>query len=78
MFVGADAFSLAPMTNRITYLEDGDWAILSDNSLDIFDADGKSVTSYPSGALLVCLYGAGAFMAKEIFEQPEAISHTFA
>ena len=82
MFVGSDAFSLAPMTNRITYLEDGDWAILTDNSLDIFDADGKSVERpiqvKDASASIVDKGRHKHFMAKEIFEQPEVISHTFA
>ena len=82
MFVGSDAFSLAPMTNRITYLEDGDWAILSDTTLDIFDAEGKSVKrpmqEKDASASIVDKGRHRHFMAKEIFEQPEVISHTFA
>ena len=82
MFVGSDAFSLAPMTNRITYLEDGDWAILTDNSLSIFDAEGKSVERpiqvKDASASIVDKGRHRHFMAKEIFEQPEVISHTFA
>ena len=82
MFVGSDAFSLAPMTNRITYLEDGDWAILTDTSLDIFEADGQPVKRpmqvKDASASLVDKGQHRHFMAKEIFEQPEVISHTFA
>ena len=44
MFVGSDAIALAPMTDRITYLEEGDWAVVTRNSLDIRDADGNPVS----------------------------------
>src|SRR5919204_5264966 len=38
MFLGSDALALAPLTRRITYLEDGDWAVVTSNSVRIFDA----------------------------------------
>ena len=41
MFVGSDALALAPMTSKITYLEEGDRAVLTRTSLDVFDADGN-------------------------------------
>ena len=38
MYLGSDAFALAPLTNRIAYLEDGDWAVLRAPTASIFDA----------------------------------------
>src|SRR5450631_1148834 len=43
MYLGSDAIALAPFTNRITYMEDGDWCVLTRNSLQIFDGAGKQV-----------------------------------
>lgn len=82
MYLGSDAIALAPFTDTITYLEDGDWAVLSREKAEIFDLDGhqlerpaiKSVAS----SLLVDKGNFRHFMAKEIHEQPEVISHTLA
>jgi hypothetical protein len=49
MFLGSDAIALAPFTNRVTYLEDGDWAVLSRRTLAIFDADGIDQDEVPQG-----------------------------
>jgi glucosamine--fructose-6-phosphate aminotransferase (isomerizing) len=82
MFLGSDAIALSPFTNRITYLEDGDWAVLTRNGLDIFDAAGRKVTRPMSfsqaSAMLVDKGNHRHFMAKEIAEQPEVVSHTLA
>jgi glucosamine--fructose-6-phosphate aminotransferase (isomerizing) len=80
MFVGSDALALAPLTRRISYLEDGDWAVLRRDGADIFDALGQPVErrvslTEVSGALI----GKGNrrhFMEKEIFEQPEVVGYT--
>jgi glutamine---fructose-6-phosphate transaminase (isomerizing) len=80
MFIGSDALALAPLTRSITYLEDGDWAVVSSRGVAIFDADGNSVErrvydTAVSGALI----GKGNFhhfMQKEIFEQPAVIGDT--
>jgi len=80
MFVGSDALSLAPMTKRIQYLEDGDWAVLTSAGADVFDMDGNPVErpirqTAVSGALI----GKGEyrhFMLKEIYEQPQVIGDT--
>ena len=82
MYLGSDAVALAPFTNRITYLEDGDWAIIRRNDLSIFDTGGNAVqrqqqTSIGS-ALLVDKGNHRHFMLKEIYEQPEVIGHTLA
>ena len=80
MYLGSDAVALAPFTNRITYLEDGDWAILRRNEMTIYGMDGKTVervqqTSVGS-ALMVDKGNHRHFMLKEIYEQPEVIGHT--
>src|ERR1700722_4225584 len=80
MFLGSDALALAPLTCRITYLEEGDWAVITSNAVTIFGADNTEVQrpireSAASGALI----GKGIyrpFMQKEIFEQPAVIGDT--
>lgn len=80
MYLGSDALSLAPLTNQILYMEDGDWAVLTSNGADVFDIDGNTVerpvrTSELSGAAI----GKGGyrhFMLKEIYEQPQVIGET--
>ena len=83
MFVGSDAIALAPLTSQITYLEEGDRAILSRNSLAIFDAAGQQASrqmrTINIDTARIEKGGHKHFMAKEIAEQPtvigEAISH---
>ena len=80
MYLGSDAIALAPFTDAITYLDEGDWAVLRATGVEIFDRNGrradrpliKSVAS----SLLVDKGNHRHFMAKEIHEQPEVISHT--
>ena len=80
MFVGSDALALAPMTRRISYLEDGDWTIINRDSLTIYNSKNVQVErpvslTEVSGALI----GKGKyrhFMDKEIHEQPEVIGYT--
>ncbi len=79
-FLGSDAIALAPFTSRITYLEEGDWAILTRESVEIRDKQGRRVdrpmiASQASG-FLVDKGNHRHFMLKEIHEQPEVISHT--
>ncbi len=82
MFLGSDAIALSPFTNRITYLEDGDWVVLTHEGLEIFDAAGKKVARPMSfsqaSAMLVDKGNHRHFMAKEIAEQPEVVGHTLA
>ncbi|MGC6511408.1 MAG: glutamine--fructose-6-phosphate transaminase (isomerizing) [Parvibaculales bacterium] len=81
MYIGSDAYSLAPLTNRVTYLEDGDWAEINPASMRIFTADGQQVeralTVVDASTTMVDKGTHRHFMAKEIFEQPEVISNTF-
>jgi glutamine---fructose-6-phosphate transaminase (isomerizing) len=82
MFVGSDAIALAPFTDSIAYLEDGDWAVLTRKAIAIRDRNGNAVerpvTRSLATSLLVDKGNHRHFMAKEIHEQPEVIGHTLA
>ena len=82
MYLGSDAIALAPFTNSITYLEDGDWAVMRREGVTIFDIDGKKVERKRQQSLstsfMVDKGNHRHFMEKEIHEQPEVISHTLA
>jgi glutamine---fructose-6-phosphate transaminase (isomerizing) len=79
-YLGSDAFALAPFTNRVAYLEDGDVAVLKGPDVMIYDAKGRpanreiKLTSASAG--LVDKGGYRHFMAKEIHEQPDVLGHT--
>jgi glucosamine--fructose-6-phosphate aminotransferase (isomerizing) len=80
MFVGSDALALAPLTRRLTYLEEGDWAVVTSAEVTIFDRANKKVArALRETALSGALIGKGNyrhFMQKEIFEQPAVIGDT--
>jgi glucosamine--fructose-6-phosphate aminotransferase (isomerizing) len=80
MFVGSDALALAPLTRRLTYLEEGDWAVVTSRAVTIFDrANHKVDRAVRETALSGALIGKGNyrhFMQKEIFEQPAVIGDT--
>ena len=82
MFVGSDAIALAPLTDRITYLEEGDRAVLTRTSLEIHDANGalanRAVKTIQIDAARVDKAGHKHFMAKEIAEQPTVIGNALA
>jgi glucosamine--fructose-6-phosphate aminotransferase (isomerizing) len=82
MFVGSDAIALAPLTDRITYLEEGDRAILTRTSLEIRDKTGavveRAVKTIQIESARVDKAGHKHFMAKEIAEQPTVLGHTLA
>ena len=82
MFLGSDAIALAPFTNSITYLEDGDWAVVRRNEIAIFDMEGRKVERKRQQSLgtsfMVDKGNHRHFMEKEIHEQPEVIGHTLA
>ena len=79
-FLGSDAYALAPFTNRITYLKEGDWAIIRQDGWQIFDATDTEVERREqlsdAASALIDKGGYRHFMAKEIHEQPEVIGHT--
>ena len=80
MFLGSDALALAPLTQRICYLEDGDWVVLSRDSMQINDAIGNAQNrDVKKTALTGALVGKGNyshFMIKEIHEQSQVIADT--
>jgi len=80
MYLGSDAIALAPFTSTITYLEDGDWAVIRRGEAHIFDLEGNEVRRRAqksnAPAFLVDKGNHRHFMEKEIHEQPEVISHT--
>ncbi len=80
MYLGSDALALAPLTNRISYLEEGDWAELYEDKVIIHDAQDKIVErKIHITALSGAMMGKGQyrhFMLKEIFEQPAVIGDT--
>ncbi len=77
MYLGSDAIALAEMTDRITYLEEGDWAILSRSGAMIFDAEdsqtNRPVTRINLENAKVDKSGHRHFMAKEMAEQPRVL-----
>ena len=79
MYIGSDAIALAPFTNKVTYLEDGDWCVVTRNQVEIFDLDGQPVQRAMQlsvgSSLLVDKGNHRHFMQKEIFEQPEVIAY---
>jgi glucosamine--fructose-6-phosphate aminotransferase (isomerizing) len=82
MYLGSDAIALAPFTDTISYLEDGDWAVLTRESVEIRDERGahveRAVIKSTASAQLVDKGNHKHFMAKEIHEQPEVVGHTLA
>ncbi|HXW73095.1 MAG TPA: glutamine--fructose-6-phosphate transaminase (isomerizing) [Methylocella sp.] len=82
MFLGSDALALAPFTQAIAYLEDGDIAVLRPSSATIYDAAGlpaaRQKIKSAASALLVDKGNYRHFMAKEIHEQPEVVGRTLA
>ncbi|KAF0118061.1 MAG: glucosamine--fructose-6-phosphate aminotransferase (isomerizing) [Rhodospirillaceae bacterium] len=80
MYLGSDALALAPLTQKIAYLEEGDWAVLTPEGATIVDAENRSANrAMRQTALSGALIGKGGhrhFMLKEIFEQPQVIGDT--
>jgi glucosamine--fructose-6-phosphate aminotransferase (isomerizing) len=82
MFLGSDAIALSPFTDTISYLEDGDWAVLTRKGATIYDEHDKPVErAVIKSNIAMQLVDKGNhkhFMAKEIHEQPEVVGHTLA
>ncbi|MBI4275227.1 MAG: glutamine--fructose-6-phosphate transaminase (isomerizing) [Rhizobiales bacterium] len=80
MYLGSDAIALAPFTDTISYLEDGDWAVVRHGGVEIHDAEGnivaRSIVKTGSSAFIIDKGNHRHFMAKEIHEQPEVVAHT--
>ena len=82
MYLGSDALALAPFTDSITYLEDGDWVILTHEGAEFRDAANQVVARArqrsQASAFLIDKGNHRHFMAKEIHEQPEVVGRTLA
>ena len=80
MFLGSDALAVGPFTNRVVYLEEGDWCVLTRTSYEVFHAGGETVlrpeTIVSAAAGMVDKGNYRHFMQKEVFEQPEATART--
>ena len=81
-YLGSDALALAPFTDRVAYLEEGDWVVATRSGADFRDASGakaeRRIQRSPAGSLLAEKGNYRHFMAKEIHEQPEVVGHTLA
>ncbi len=82
MYVGSDAIALAPFTSIVSYLEDGDWVIVTRDGAEIHDDHGnvvhRTVLKSQASVLLIDKGNHRHYMAKEIYEQPEVVGHTLA
>jgi glucosamine--fructose-6-phosphate aminotransferase (isomerizing) len=82
MFLGSDAIALAPFTDTICYLDDGDWVVMTRKGAEIRDENDKpvrrNVVKSSASSQLVDKGNHKHFMAKEIHEQPEVVGHTLA
>ncbi|MEL6236541.1 MAG: glutamine--fructose-6-phosphate transaminase (isomerizing) [Pseudomonadota bacterium] len=79
MYVGSDALALAPLTDRIAYLEEGDCAVLRRAGATVFDASGavaeRAARTVSLDSVLVDRGNHRHFMAKEIHEQPSVVAY---
>ncbi len=82
MFLSSDAIALAPFTSSVTYLEDGDLAVMRRTQFQIYDMDANPVERQIRQSVVTSYQvdrgNRRHFMEKEIYEQPEVISHTLA
>ena len=78
MFVGSDALALAPFTENVSYLEDGDWAVITPERVIVRDHSGDQVVReiqlVPIENFSVDKGPHKHFMLKEIHEQPESLA----
>ena len=79
-YLGSDALALAPLTQRIAYLDEGDWVVVTRDGAQVYDADNQPVTREitTSGASAAEIEKGNYrhFMQKEIFEQPTVVAQT--
>jgi glucosamine--fructose-6-phosphate aminotransferase (isomerizing) len=82
MYVGSDAIALAPLTDKLTYLEEGDWAAITRSTVQVFDASGgpvdRPIATIAVESATVDKSGHRHFMAKEMAEQPSIIQKALA
>ncbi len=79
-YLGSDALALAPLTQKITYLDEGDWVVITRAGAQIFDKENRPVKRkvVQSGASAAAIEKGNYrhFMQKEIFEQPTVVAQT--
>jgi glucosamine--fructose-6-phosphate aminotransferase (isomerizing) len=79
-YLGSDALALAPLTQRIAYLDEGDWAVVRRAGVQIFDKDNRPVERPVTlSGLTGAMIDKGNhrhFMQKEIYEQPVVVAQT--
>src|SRR5206468_5873754 len=82
MYLGSDAIALGPFTDTISYLEDGDWVVLTRKGATVYDKTNaivhRDAVKHTAATSLVDKANFRHFMAKEIHEQPEVVGHTLA
>ena len=79
-YLGSDALALAPLTQKIAYLEEGDWVVITADGAQIYDSDNnpveREVTTSGASAAAIEKGPYRHFMQKEIFEQPTVVAQT--
>ncbi len=79
-YLGSDALALAPLTQKIAYLEEGDWVVVTREGAEIFDKDDnpaeREITTSGASAVAIEKGNYRHFMQKEIFEQPTVVAQT--
>jgi glucosamine--fructose-6-phosphate aminotransferase (isomerizing) len=80
MYLGSDALALAPLTQKIAYLEEGDWVVITRDGAAIYDKDNipveREITTSGVSAAAIEKGNYRHFMQKEIFEQPTVVAQT--
>ena len=79
-YLGSDALALAPLTQRIAYLEEGDWVVITAEGAEIFDKDNnpveRPITISGVTGELISKGNHRHYMLKEIYEQPVVVAQT--
>ncbi|MCW4463643.1 glutamine--fructose-6-phosphate transaminase (isomerizing) [Sphingomonas sp. BT-65] len=79
-YLGSDALALAPLTQRISYLEEGDWVVLTREGVQVYDVDNnpveRPIVNSGASGQLIDKGNHRHFMAKEIYEQPIVVAQT--
>ena len=79
-YLGSDALALAPLTQRVSYLEEGDWVVIARDGAQVFDQDGnpaqREIVTSGASAATIEKGNFHHFMQKEIFEQPVVVAQT--
>ena len=82
MYLGSDAMALAQLTTKLIYLEEGDWAVLTPTSYQVYDRNDnkvtRDITTLTGGPAMAEKGNYRHFMLKEMYEQPETIGRTLA